>query len=183
VFLQQLAKRNEDLPGVGPDVVISRLVLALTFRDQAEQPPQSRCLILCPRWGWHLQANEAVRVQPDLHAFVHPHASCGEELHSEQTEGACSGEAVNWDEHCACFDGGIFVEPLVPTSKTPGQESSDAFVQWAVVDPSIFVRVAPFPKPCLRVSPLFDGPESRAAWYRAIPLSMERPPPLEESDQ
>src|SRR5438445_7840972 len=48
VFLQQPVKRNEDLPGVGPDVVISRLVLALTFRDQAEQPPQSRCLILCP---------------------------------------------------------------------------------------------------------------------------------------
>src|SRR5438128_11817546 len=119
VFLQQPAKRNVDLPCVGTDVVVRRLVLTLTFRNQTEQPPQPRCLVFSPRWGWHLQADEAVRVQADLHALVHPHASRCEELHGEQTEGACRGEALNWDEHRACFEG-VCVEPLVPTCMPPG---------------------------------------------------------------
>src|SRR6266849_8664863 len=156
VFLQQPAKRNDDLPCVGTDVVISRLVLTLTFRNQTEQPAQPRCLVFCRRWSWRLQADEAVRVQADLHALVHAHAGRCEELHSEQTDGACRGEAVHRDEHCPCFHRSVLVEPLVSTSKTPGQESSDASVQWAVVDPSVLVRVAPLSKPRLPFTSLLD---------------------------
>jgi len=181
VFLQQLAKRNNDLPCVGTDVVISGLVLTLTLRNQTEQPPQPRCLVLCPRWGWHFQANEAVRVQADLHTLVHPHAGRCEELYSEQTEGARSREAVNRDEHRTCFDRGIFVEPLVPTCKTPGQESSNASVQWAVIDPSVLVRVAPLPKPRLPFTSLLDCPVHGAIAQHPSGDHVCEPEPLHRS--
>jgi hypothetical protein len=119
VLLQQPAQRDENLPDVGTNVVVSWLILTFTFRDQAEQPAQAWRLIGGSRWGRRFQANEAVGVQPDLHALIHPHASRGEELHSEQTKAARRREAVNRNEHCARFKGGIFVEPLVPAGKTP----------------------------------------------------------------
>src|SRR5207244_4038610 len=109
------------------------------------------------------------------------HAGRCEELHSEQTESACRREAVHWDEHCPCFHCSVLVEPLVPTRKTPGQESSDASVQWAVVDPSIFVRVAPLPKPCLPVSALLYGAVHRAIAQHPSGDHVCEPEPLHRS--
>jgi hypothetical protein len=60
------------------------------------------------------------------------------------------------------FYGCVLVESLIPTHNAPGEETRDAPVRWAVVDPSAAVRVAPFLEPRLPFMALLHGPVHRA---------------------
>src|SRR5438876_1052898 len=86
VFLFEKSPSNE---------VIMQGLCFFSLGQQPEGIANTRRLILCPRWSWHLQAYKAIGGQSKLQNLIHPHARRRKHVHSQDPEGRRSVERLD----------------------------------------------------------------------------------------